>query len=219
MPGDRLREESRGETALAVRPPAVLASRVNRAVRIVAAPSPFRTERIEFGVREGTTLEEMIRRAGIPPQGDARVFIETASGLVYGPIPRAQWPCIKPKPGTRVVIRAIVSGSGGGDENKTLRILLQIVVLLVAVVLIATGYGAIAGVLLIVAFLAINMLLPPQFPKLGKLANLNNASGKAPESPTLSISGSQNQANPYGPIPRLFGRHQIFMPARQEVPA
>lgn len=196
-------------------------------VQVIARARPFSEERIEFGAPQGTTLEAMIRTAGIPPGIGARVFIER-EGKVYGPIPRAQWAIVKPKAGARVVIRAVASGGGsGGDSNKTLRMVLLVVIIIIAIVIVVLTWGTtaaaagllIAGLVMTVGFLAVNMLLPPQSPKLGKLAALNNAMGKAPESATMSITGSQNKANPYGPVPKIYGRHRIFVPARAEVPA
>ena len=206
-------------TALVLRPPP-------NPISVIAAPNPFRTQRVEFAAPPGSTLEDMIRRAGVMPGLDARVFIEHG-GVLYGPITRPWWPRVRPKPGSRVTIRGRAMGGGsGGDSNKTLRMVLLVVILLVAIVIIVASWGTLTpvglfliGLGLTVSFLAVNMLLPPQFPKAGKLANLSNHAGAAPESPTMSITGSQNKAAPYGPVPKVYGRHRIFLPAREEVPA
>jgi len=157
--------------ALAVRSP----------VDVIAVPHPFSTKRIAVQVREGATLAEIVAQAGLSPLVDARVFIERA-GLVYGPISRDWWPRIRPKRGSRVTIRALPSGGGGGgDSNKTLRLILQIVVIIVAIVITVATYGAgapigwamVAGATVsIIGNLAINMLLPVQPSKLGRLAQL-----------------------------------------------
>jgi hypothetical protein len=188
------------------------------AVEVVALPHPFSMARQCFALEPGLTVADLVQRAGIPDGYDARVLIESG-GLVYGPIPRWQWARIRPRPGRRVIIRAIPRGGGGGDKNKTTRLILQIVIVLVAIVVIyfVPVAAPLVGLLVAGAFLAVNMLLPPQFPKLGKLANLNNASGKAPESPALSITGTQNKANPYGPVPKVYGRHRIFGAAREAI--
>ena len=207
-------------TALVLRPPP-------NPISVIAAPNPFRTQRVEFAAPPGSTLEDMIRRAGVMPGLDARVFIEHG-GVLYGPITRPWWPRIRPKAGSRVTIRGRAMGGGsGGDSNKTLRIVLLVVIIIIAIVITVATWGTagaamgmlVAGIVMTVGFLAVNMLLPPQSQKLGKLAALNNAMGKAPESATMSITGSQNKANPYGPVPKIFGRHQIFLPAREETDA
>jgi hypothetical protein len=75
-------------------------------------------------------------------------------------------------------------------------------------------WGAVGAV----AAMAVNILLAPPPPKLGSLAGLAGANRPA-ESPTFSITGSQNKANPFGPIPKVYGRHRLFVPVREEVPA
>lgn len=184
-------------------------------VDVVAIPHPFSTKVIRMVVGEHATLEEIVRQAGVPDCAAARVFIEWR-GVIHGPIPREQWARIRPKRGRRVVIRAIPTGGGGGDDNKTLRLILAIVVLIIAIAVfwwISGGvWGSIAAMAIMgLGQLAVNALLPPQAPKLGSLAALNGAgTGRAPESPSLSITGSQNKANPYGPVARVYGRHRVF---------
>jgi hypothetical protein len=133
--------------------------------RVVAAPRPFSTERVDLEVPEGGTILDILRAANVREELPARVFV----GDVL--IPRAWWARVRPKRGSVVTIRAIPTGGGNGDSNKTLRTVLQIVVvILVVVVSVVTqqyygiGWAIAAGAAVSIAGnLAIMALLPPPY--------------------------------------------------------
>ena len=68
-------------------------------IEVVAVPHPFSTKHIRMVVGGRATLEEIVRQAGVPSGCDARVFVEW-KGIIYGPIPRAQWKHIRPRRGS-----------------------------------------------------------------------------------------------------------------------
>jgi hypothetical protein len=57
-----------------------------------------------------------------------------------------------------------------------------------------------------VGMMAVSALIPPSSQSMNMLSG---AAGSAGESATLSISGGGNRANPYGVVPRVYGRHRI----------
>lgn len=179
-------------------------------IRVVTAPRPFSTDRYVTHLPEGLSLQEMVDRLGLPRAATARVFIDDVL------IPEKQWAWQRPKRGRVVSIRVIPRG-GGGDSNKLLRTVLQVVIIIaVAVVIWATGgLGSAAAPWIMAAgaalSIAVNLLLPPQFPKMNRLAAIAGTSNN-PESAALSIGGTQNRATPYDVIPRIIGRHRIFPP-------
>ena len=127
-----------------------------------------------------------------------------------------------------MTIRAVPgTGGGGGDSNKTLRLILIAVIIIVAIVLTVATSGIAGGIFAAViplvaslAIFAVNMLLAPPPPKLGSLAALagNASSSTSGASATYSITGSQNKANPYGVIPKIFGTMRIFPPSEEGDP-
>jgi hypothetical protein len=143
-------------TALAVRPSADLVPS-SETYRVVAAPRPFSTERIDLQLPEGGTLLDVIKAAGIPAGCDARVFVGDRL------VPREWWPRVRPRKDSVVTIRAVAMGGGGGgaqgeDRNKTLRAVLFIVVAIVAIVLTAASAGAATPILWLVAAAAVSVL-------------------------------------------------------------
>lgn len=184
-------------------------------VDVLALKNPFTFERTRLVLRGGETITEILAKLDVPPWADAWVELDGWR------VPRALWPRTRPKAGHRLVVRLIPGmEGGGGDDNKTLRIIILAVILIVAIVTTILTWGALGpvwalalgGALLTVGSFAVNMLLPPALPSIGKLAAINGATGRPQESPTLSITGSRNSANPYGPIPKIYGRHRLFPP-------
>jgi hypothetical protein len=199
--------------AAALRDPEAAAA----ALRVVACPHPFSTNRVDIEMPAGTTVAEILAALGVAPGAHARVFIDDHL------IPREWWARVRPRAGRTVTVRVIPTGGDGGSKN-ILAIVLTIVVLVVAIA--AQQYWAVplaaytglsvgvAGAVIfagvsIVGSLAIMALIPPQAPRLG---GLSGAAGASNDSPSLSITGTRNNALMYGPVPRPFGRHRMFPP-------
>lgn len=120
------------------------------------------------------------------------------------PVTRGEWATTFPRGGDLITVRVVAQGGGGDDQNKTLRTVLTIAVLIVSIY---TGgattplYGALVSV---GGTLAVNALLPykpPQLPLAG---------GVTQESPTYSLSGGSNQSRPFAPMPVVSGEHRVF---------
>ena len=150
-------------------------------------------------------------------------------------IDAAQWEHAMPAAGQAVVIRRIPAGGGGGGGGKqtgSLIAMLGVLALAIAAPYLApalagfalgagawagttaalTAFGGLGGALLtagvgIGGMLAVNALIPPPRPQLPDLSGNTGST-----SPTLSLTGSSNAFVPYGPIPRIYGRHKIFPP-------
>lgn len=155
-------------------------------------------------------------------------------------IVREHWHAITPKPGTSVSVVVVPRGGGGGGKSP-LRTILMIAVMAAAFIvpqLAIAGYlgvgaqtamaglanfglslglspslavsfatGIVSSAISLVGTLLINAIAPPPKPKLPDLSGFN-----ARVSPTLQITGTSNKANPYGPVPRVYGRARIFPP-------
>ncbi len=179
-------------------------------------------------VPAGGTIAEIMASLALDPvlAASAHVWLCDAA-MTREPVPLAReyWHRVRPKPGTVVTVRVAPRGGGGG--KSPLRVVLTIAVIAAAMALgpaigaalvpagatilgvsAATVVGGIAGGLItMVGTLAINAIAPPPTPKLGELS----AGGpQTRTSPTLAVTGTQNRANRYGPVPRVYGRHRVF---------
>jgi hypothetical protein len=226
----------RHEDLLSEASPDALASRViapaeildpNSTLRSLILPHPFSNERIDRTIKVGATLAEILEDAGLPigpMRGfSIRVFIDG-----HGPIPREWWSRIKPKAGRIVTARIIPANAGGGGGKNVLGMVLMVAVIVVAIVAqqyyavalagalgvsAATASALIGAGVIVAGGLLINAIAPPQTPSLGRLSGAaSSRSSLDGSSPTLSITGTRNQMSPYGPIPRVYGRHRMFPP-------
>lgn len=189
-----------------------------RAVRVVVRASPLRTETAEIIVLEGRTVAELVALV-LPDsvlRGIAQAWlVDEAVGEPW-PVPPDRWHLVRPKAGVRLFVAPVPRGGGG---NKVLRTVLAIAVVVAAAVVpgavfpgatlfgSAAAFTAVAGLAIsITGTLLINALLPVGTPRLGELGL--GAAGRT--SPTLS--GSSNQARPWRPVPRIYGRHRVVPP-------
>ena len=172
---------------------------------VVAKPHPLRSDTVCAQVPAGQTLAQMLG------EGASQALEVRVGGEL---VPRVLWANVKPKAGQFIHVQVYPQGGGGGKLLRT--------VLLVAVAIVAwevapylTGeFGLLAGAntaavaagLAIVGQLAINALIPPPTPK-----GLNGSGGD-PFKQLDSITGTSNQANPYGVIPCVVGTMRFFPP-------
>jgi len=114
-------------------------------------------------------------------------------------VPRQLWPLVKPKAGQQLTVTAVPMG--GGSSNKLLKI---VVVIVAFVYLWFTGFtdwqGA--GMILSLGFAAVNLLVPPPMPKLPGAGD--------PFDTLNSLTGTQNRATVYSPIPCVIGTVRFF---------
>lgn len=179
---------------------------------LILRPHPFTTDTGVYPVRAGQTLQAMLTQASRGRDIGPTVRVEIGGFEV----PRHLWAKVKPKAG--VPIHATVMPAGGGNGRKLLR-----TVLLVALTVFTAGVAsgaylagvsvaglsgaALAAGISILGSLAINALIPPPSPNLGGAGAAGAAPGRWNE-----LTGSSNNANPYGPIPLVLGESVWFPP-------
>lgn len=185
-------------------------------IPLTLARHPLEMARETLLLPAGGTIAEILLAAGLPPQAVAEgtYHVRLRGGH---DIPPAVWHRVRPKAGYLIEVRALPAGSGFGNIA---RIVLQIGLVLVGAYLggiygaslgAALGTSAAVGTAIIttgvslIGSLALNALIPPATPRFRDTVN-------EATSPTLSITGSRNQANPNGPIPKIYGRHRIYPP-------
>lgn len=183
-------------------------------------------------VLEGQSLERIVldtiqamRRERQYSRTQARSMLRYARCRVNGfEIPRAQWADTWPKPDDRIeVLRGVLGGGGGGGKNP-LGIILGVVISVVAIwagpfiagsaVLGLTGTAAsvVGGVITGGTMLAGGMLVNALFPTAQPALSGPTFNDRAKDSPTYSINGARNTANPYGFVPLVLGRHRHTPP-------
>ena len=162
-------------------------------ILVSAYPHPLRSDCLQAQVAPGLTLAEIIGPAAAPT-------VEAWVGAVL--VPRDYWCRVRPKAGAIVTLRMLPAGSGGG--SKLLRTVLSAVLSIYTLGLAQAGNIVAAAALQVGGSLALNALIPPPKPELGRDPSSFNR--------LKSITGTQNQASPYGVVPRLYGRHRIFPP-------
>jgi len=186
---------------------------------VIVSPAPFRAPRI-LKVPHGQTVREIVCRMydSVPPAfRDFRLIVEV-DGV---PVPRERWDLV-PEVNQHVLVSVPVHGGGGKDPLRTL---LTIAVVVAAV---ATGqlYGATiagslgvtsaAGVSTVTALtsaavmtagaMLVNALAPIRAPE------LSGGAQSYADSPTYSLSGARNAAQPFGSVPVILGRHRFYPP-------
>jgi len=164
---------------------------------VVAKPHPLQNDAAVAYMREGQTLREVLGE-------NAAYSLKVEVGGIE--VPERMWDKIRPRAGVPVHVTVYPQGGNGG---KWLRTILLIVVAVLAVytgqleVLQAefgtAGAAAIGAAVGIVGSLLVNALVPPPTPK-------GLGGGGDPFSQLASITGTSNQANPYGVIPCVVGK-------------
>ncbi len=186
-------------------------------LRLIACPHVFSVEKGKIDVVRpvGGSVADILRSLAWTREHESvRAYVD---GVL---VQQAEWEYVLPRAGQSVVVRAIPMDGGGGKD--VLRIVAMIGVIALAfampalVGLIGVGAalfaGTTAGALIltvgtsIAGTLLVSALIPPTQPKLNALSGLTNSSN------TLSLNGVSNQLTPYGPVPRVYGKHRIFPP-------
>jgi hypothetical protein len=185
---------------------------------IILSPAPFLAPRV-LPVAQGLSVRQIIDQiydsAKRPPICRDYDLIVEIDGE---PIGCDRWHII-PAENAHVLVFAPVRDSGGGKDP--LRTLLSIAVVVAAISLgqlYGAEFAASLGVsgkvgtavlslgITTAGSLLVNAIFPVRVPE---LSNINNSYN---DSPTYSISGAGNQANPWGPIPAPLGRHLHYPP-------
>ncbi|WP_159990798.1 host specificity factor TipJ family phage tail protein [Pelistega ratti] len=155
--------------------------------------------------KTGETLGQYVERVGIEvPKGSIVV-------LINGALAMHDWRQYILQEGDDIVFRSSALGGGGG--GKVLRL-----VATVALVVASAGFGgalgvamgltgnmaaAVGGALIMMGgTILLNALFPPPKPQMPAMKDKE-------QSPTYGINAGRNQANPYGPMLLVFGRHKV----------
>ena len=198
-------------------------------LRLIACPRPFSADRIDQAIPVGGSITDIMDGLALDPVllAHAHVWI-TDGAMITEPVmvPRDHWARVRPKAGAVVTLR-VAPGKGGGGGKNPLRTILTIAVVAAAFVL-GPAVGAAMGLpteavifgqtinlaaavggaaITMVGNLIVNAIAPPPRPK---LAELSMGGPQSRTSPTLAITGTQNRANRYGAVPRIYGRHRVF---------
>lgn len=194
---------------------------MDKEIKVVSLPNAFSFYKTKSHFPEKTRLSEIVKSSLKNDKllENANVWIsdkELKCEPLY--IKAKDWENVIVKGDTLVTIRACPTGGGGGKDP--LKLVLTVALIAAAawaapsLAAYATGtavgkasatavYFA-TGSIMLVGTMAINALIPPPKPTL----DLGGSSDRS--SPTLSITGSQNKMNPYGVVPRVFGKYKVF---------
>jgi hypothetical protein len=185
-------------------------------VRVISLSNPLSFKKTEVYYPENTSLSKILKdqiRDRFLPNTSVIISDRKMKCKPYYVSPEDYHKILVDR-NTTVTLRARASG---GDGKDGLGILLSIATLglgsffgpslgaLLGPSLTVAQQGFLgAGVINLFGSLAMNALVPAQPNK------MTDRGQNIRESPTLSITGSQNRLNPYGVVPRLFGQHKMF---------
>lgn len=181
-------------------------------VRVIGKLHPLNGGRVACDLPAGLSIGELVAEA----IGQYRPKMRTRRDLVVElnghPIPEANWDKVRPKKGTTLTFR--LRPQGGGDSLKlVLGLAVAVSALIIAPYLapgivsafaaagitlstsVATAFAS--GAIILAGTLALNALFPTRPTDAIDAGGVFN-----------SIQGAQNQANPFGAIPVVLGRHR-----------
>ena len=176
---------------------------------MVAKPHPLRSDTVCAEVQAGQSLLQMLG------EGASNALEVRVGGEI---VPRVLWARVKPKAGQFIHVQVYPQGGGAG---KWIRTILLVVVAIIAIWVTGggaagllgsafaagtTGAAVLGAAIGIVGAMIVNALIPPPTPK-----GLGGASGD-PFQQLASLTGTSNQANPYGVIPCVVGTMRFFPP-------
>jgi hypothetical protein len=183
---------------------------------------------------EGLTIDEML--AAVNWNSELRPWTHVTVDGQH--VPEHLWRSARPKEGRNLLVILRPSGGGGGGGSTGKQIGLAVAAIAIAVVAwyaapaivgAFTGLGATAAAaaypvatalvtagIAIAGNLALGALVQPG--KLGPklLGNSGSGGNAASESSTYGLKGATNTMNPYGVVPRVYGRHRITPPLAAE---
>lgn len=166
--------------------------------QVLAKPHPLKSQTVVAYVPVGATIKDVIG-----PKAD-----DTLSVSIEGEyIPREMWNKIRPKCGTQI---SVVRYPEGKTAKKIIGVVLLIVIAYFAPYLLNymyTAYGmwgavAAIGITLLATAAAYALIPPPELPKMSSDAMEFNRLN--------AITGTSNQATPYGTIPMVIGECRYY---------
>ena len=166
--------------------------------------NPFTDRAVPCEMREGVTVAQIVRDAGIDPRFMADVQVTISRGVNAYTVPMSDWGKVRPKAGSHVLVHPREHGPAA---PLLLSVLLPHAASYVAGTIFALKAGTLAYALTyaavtIVGALMIKSLIPPP----AKIKGLTQ------DDPNFSITGSSNAENRYGVYPTVLGRHRMYPP-------
>ena len=169
---------------------------------------------------------QAMRREGRYTRAQARELMRYSAVRINGiVIQRKDWADTVPTAGSFIEIRrGLRGGGGGGGGGKSVVGTIIGIVAIVGAAIIApivgpelaaalgvfeagTWTGIVAGGFMLLGA-AVNMLFPAAQPKI----SMPSIGDIKQESPTYSLTGARNAANPYGYVPLVLGKHRHTPP-------
>ncbi len=176
---------------------------------VLAQAHPLRPERDAFFLGVGCTVEDAICEAAYRRNVPLELMAYTVVVIGDQVIAKEAWSSTRPHAGQQVTMRAVPDG----PLAALIPVILSAAAVkgAVAAGLVAAGsWGAVAvGIGATLVGMAIQMAITPT-PR-----QSSGFGGRADElSPLRSLQGVRNEARPYQPIPRIFGRVLGYTPPR-----
>lgn len=167
---------------------------------VVAKPHPLKSQTYLAVFPEGVNLMQVVGP-------DADDTLQIAIEGEY--IPREMWAHVRPKSGTQI---SIVRYPEGKTVKKIVGVILLVVIAIYAPHLLSYMYtafgvwGAVAaiGITLIATMAAYALIPPPSMPR------ISGGDGAAEFNRLNAITGTSNQATPYGTIPMVIGECRYY---------
>lgn len=167
---------------------------------VIARPNPLKPDTVRAVFPIGTSL------AGI-----VGPFVDDSVSIVIEGevIPREYWPYVKPKSGTAIEITRFPKGD---TAKKIVGVVLMVVIAYFAPMFLNAMYsafgvwGAVAavGITMLATAVAYSLIPPPEMP------SLDGGGGGAEFDRLNAITGTSNQAVPYGSIPMVIGGTRFY---------
>lgn len=191
-------------------------------LRVTACPHPFKMANQEYAFAPTLSLAQVLREV----QPDALLRRRAHIWVNDTYIPPEKWESTYPEAGSEIDIRVV-------PGKKAARVIGMVFIAIAAIVVSVVTYGLLAGpawgvwagivaglagmTVGIVGNLALNAIFPPAKPggpgTLSALSSpggmLGNMDSSSQSSPTLSITGAQNKANLWGPVPFILGKFRV----------
>lgn len=168
-------------------------------ITVIAALHPLSPARDVLSLPSGLSLREIVDTVASRSRhgrysGGLCAWIET------DPVPPALWGSVRVKGGTRVVLRAVPQGGGGGILKSLALLAVAVLSAFVAPYLTPFIGSTLATITAAAVAVAGSLLVNALFP-----VDTRKDKGKV-----YSIAGNQNLAARYEPIPFTFGRMRVY---------
>ena len=185
----------------------------------------------------GQMVVEHAIHPGVIPALRVSIWSETTQRETF--VPYDQWKHVRPKPGCSMRVHAVPmgGGGGGGGGKSPIRLIAMLAIMVVAayaaavigpmvagqmwgagMIMPGTSFaiassvaGAIAGgVITMVGSALVNAMIPASSPASRSVDTNQPSYGSSLSTPTYSIMGVRNRANPLGVVPKVYGRRRVF---------